>query len=77
MTISIALTYLGPCLSLPLCIAGPLLDHTPSHNAQRKWVVLLSVTDLFQILCVSRLYNKLLNIPKKTVLLWKQTSRHL
>ena len=34
-------------------------------------------TDLFQILCVCRLYNRLLYIVKKTVLLWKQICRRL
>ena len=34
-------------------------------------------TDLFQVLCVCRLYNRLIYFATKTVLLWKQTSHHV
>ena len=55
-----------------------------SQNTLRKWVVFFNVpqllyfsTDLLQILCVCKLCNRLSHTIEKSVLLWKQTSRHL
>ena len=57
-------------------LACALQDYYCLSNTQRKWVVLLNVPqllyfsiDLFQILCVCKLYNMLLHIFKKTILL--------
>ena len=54
------------------CTAGPLLPHGQSYSMSHNFS-----TSLFQILCVCRLYNRLLYIIKTIVLLRKQTSRRL
>ena len=66
-----------------LCLCA-LLDHTCLTENTKKMgsltqcpIILYFSTDLFQVLCVCWLYNRLLHIVKKTVSLWKEICCHL
>ena len=79
-----ATAHLSPSWTTPACASLHCWATPASQNTLRKWVVVLNVPelsyfsiDLFQIVCVWRLYNGILYIFKKTVSLWKQTSRSL